>query len=1736
MPTSIEVELPDGSIAEFPDDMPQEQIHEAVKKHFAKPPKVPEQPSQPDTVQFSNEPAEVSRVPVIKYTAPTPKQTAAEAMAERLHPRALMMDKGGTPIPETKDQPSPLATVAGAPARFLSDVGKGALNLGAQGAFNITGQGEEAEKLLSGDMTPLQEGTKLLPPVPQTLARTGQSILETGPKLAAVVASGPAAPATGAYLFGFDDEGKFHPDQAAINAALPMVSKLGGGIATTLAGRLGVSSDAALNLINAGGRYGTANAVLSAQALPGWEQMTDDQKAATVGGILANGLVGLADFHGIKSEGGKVDLTEANRVLTEAAERAKQNIKPIEAKLGQRSAAALPIPARLATAEQPARADVPPVLPPEVKAAEKVLPLAAQAAKDRLGEAETPLAETVQVPAVGADIQSRGTPLAKPTNLPKTLNYTIRPNGKYDISMSGEDGLMGLEGNLTKEQLVAKVGPEMAQQIIDHKGDTPATDEYGYKRGKFKVSELQEKLFGNKGGDSNASSQQETAAVHGDVREQPGESAREVPAEGSGAGVQPPEEQEQAAPEVALKPEDLTDQNLAGQKATATGQIIKKEWFAKNNWSDPKAWTGLIEKQRDSGAINQNSAEAMGLHLRELNQTDPAAAQEALKAARVADAELNAKMKALVATGDFGEAAKWSRAKQFARESAEFATQDRPNHGPNVEKGHAPPIVEGEVVKPKEVIPGEKEEKKEDAGVLNQPAGGEQPPALVDQPVKKAVAKVAKAVADPGIRGRTPKDIKNELLARVKSELDSAPSEDEYLSKETKRVNSGQKVSGEPLMFDKPLSEIKNEVNRNGIKVHSKEIAAALEKHAPKVTIDIPGDGTFTIFKTKEALSEVLRRANKLDTSSSAPMRVERSGISKADKEWIAQQKAAQERQPVPAGPGAATRPGAVLQTDIGQFESNIPPLEQLADAINRFPKQPGGGFKEKLKQWMDDVGIPAKDFATRALVGAKAATARVIDAFTNLPKVTSMDRAVGRWNLEDTEGDLAARRFADAVKKTFPDRSKLRALSNYINAGGDRELLERQAALTKDPELKKTYTDALKFGKDEARLADEIKFYHDQMLSQAMEAGALEEGVEDYLHRYYPRETDPTRKKIESALNEYRFTKNFAGFKRRFYDSDFEAEQAGLKPEKDAAKRILAYDQGFRKALTARAFVKDRYAATMPDGRPEIDVAGVGVPSKADLDTGKESPYLIKPKSKASGDSPEDYRGDYVTFDHPAFRRWKWVGADATGKPILMEGEMAVHPDAVKKYRALFERSWFQKNPLGKALLMPSHFVKQTMLALSAFHPVQIGIHALEHKTNPFNLVDLNTRDPAQAKLIEGGLVVSDLGGGNHFSEGVSGSGLFGKLPIAGEMIKGGQDWLFKDFIPRIKMTMALDALERNRKAYAKDIASGKITDEQLVRLTAREANAAFGEQNYRAMFRHKGFQDVLRFAFLAPDFGEARLRFPLQALTKYGGEQRMALFLGALGMFVAAKSAEKMLTGQMNLSRPFSVTYKDREYGLRNVASDLYHMITDPAGYLRNRLNPIYTRPVLEMLSGRDAFGRKRDVKQQALDEAKQIVPISGRGLVEKDQKLWESFVNAIGLTEHRRSAFGDEMKAVNDWKAKKGYTEPGEFVYDADKDPYSGLTRQLTYGDAADVRNQLDKLTAGKTPAEARRIADHYRRSLVQNKFLTGSRAHETEYLKGLSASDRQRYDAAKAERKAMWDKFVKAWRSKYPAAAQ
>jgi hypothetical protein len=830
-------------------------------------------------------------------------------------------------------------------------------------------------------------------------------------------------------------------------------------------------------------------------------------------------------------------------------------------------------------------------------------------------------------------------------------------------------------------------------------------------------------------------------------------------------------------------------------------------------------------------------------------------------------------------------------------------------------------------------------------------------------------------------------------------------------------------------------------------------------------------------------------------------------------------------------GPGAAQATGATIPPAgaVGSVYSNIAPLDELAQAVRRFPRQKGT-FADKMRQWLDSVGIPIKDKATRAWASIRGIPAWIKTQATTLPTVDNLDRRVGVWNGQDWTGSQAARHFSQAVSAIFKDRSKLRALSNWVNAGGDKAVLARQAALTKDPVLRKTYEDALKFGPDEERLAAEVRQYHDEMLAWAQREGALADGVENYLHRYF-RPDDPALQRKLAAVQYLRFSKDFSGFRQRYYESDFEAEQAGLRPEKDAAKRILAYDYGFRQALTAREFVRKSFesSATAKDGRPELDVVGGGFKIPGSEGPPQVKPVtLIKPKWRQDTGDPVDYRGDYVRFEHPAFKKWHFASTDSAGNPILVDGDILVHPDFAKKYQALFERSWWGKTPFRRGVLALSTFAKQTMLQ-GPFHLVQITTGGIEHRINPFKLVELEPHNPDHIRMAEAGLFAGDQGS-RYMSEGVSGGGLLDKLPVFGEYLQAGKDWLFNDYIPRWKMTLALEAEKRNMARYASDIRAGKITPEQVTRLSARQAAAVFGGQNMRAIYRSKTFQDTLRFLFLAPDFGEERLRQVFQAGGKYGHEQRMALLVGGMGLAVIAKSVEKALTGKMDLSPKhiFSVTYNGKEYSLRNPAADIAHFVTDPIGYLRNRLNAIYTRPLLELTTGRDAFGRKRSYGQQLTDEIKQIVPIPLRGLVEKEQSVTESLLNSTGLTEHRRSDFTDVMKKINEWKAKRGYTEPGEFVYDPDKDPYHPLTSALSTGSKSQIQKRLTEYLAGKPPPEKAKIFKHYARSLLPNRPFTGSRAHEREYLNSLTENERADYARAREERLQMWQKFLSAWR--------
>src|SRR6267142_6075939 len=119
---------------------------------------------------------------------------------------------------------------------------------------------ENIQALSQGERLPATD-LRTLPRPLEITGRAAQGLLETAPRMAAITAlqaGGVPAPIGAAAVFGPTEEG-FSVKQAAIAAALPFVGKYSGAMVESLAGKLGVTHDVALNIFNKlGGATGAA--------------------------------------------------------------------------------------------------------------------------------------------------------------------------------------------------------------------------------------------------------------------------------------------------------------------------------------------------------------------------------------------------------------------------------------------------------------------------------------------------------------------------------------------------------------------------------------------------------------------------------------------------------------------------------------------------------------------------------------------------------------------------------------------------------------------------------------------------------------------------------------------------------------------------------------------------------------------------------------------------------------------------------------------------------------------------------------------------------------------------------------------------------------------------------------------------------------------------------------------------------------------------------------------------------------------------------------------------------------------------------------------------------------------------------------------------------------------------------------------------------------------------------------
>lgn len=655
--------------------------------------------------------------------------------------------------------------------------------------------------------------------------------------------------------------------------------------------------------------------------------------------------------------------------------------------------------------------------------------------------------------------------------------------------------------------------------------------------------------------------------------------------------------------------------------------------------------------------------------------------------------------------------------------------------------------------------------------------------------------------------------------------------------------------------------------------------------------------------------------------------------------------------------------------------------LRELSDKIDAAMKaHPPDDHRMKFAERLDKTVTEGWDKVQMSMGRLTAQASALHDWYMRPPTMSGFRSALGRFSGALNRSAAELFDFTRLLKDKLPNKRSREAITNWIQAGGDDKILADRAQRSKGS-LRAGYEAARTLTQDQLVYAKMAQDYFDIQLKNAIKAGLLQNGIDNYVPQVWKKADQAAASTWFSSLGRSGVLKpDFNAARHRILDSYFEGEQKGFVPQdKDIGHLITSWTKAMNQAVASKNFIRDLTDSLAADGKPVIAPFGSGKAIDSGISTEGNEAYLIYPKGR-----PEEYE-NYRSLDHPAMTKWKWVAKDDFGNPIFMKGDMGVHPDHFKQLDNIINRGkWAAAHPVQSSILKGQAFFKATLLSMSPFHQIQEGTHALFHKVNPFSPPALDLYHPTMTKLLDNGLVI-----GNHdpiaaFDEGLNmKGGLVGMVPGLGGMMQKYSEYLFQDYIPRLKGKMAMEAYERNIHRYSKRIAAGDITTDQIAELTANQANAAFGELNYMMIGRSAQTQAYMRMGFLAPDFLEARARFAGQALRPYGREQQAALIRGAVGLYAMGRILNQLLDDNPHWDKPFSLVVHGYEYKMRSLPGDIWNMLTEPRSFLLHRLNPISVKPLAELGTGKDDFGRRRTLGEWAIDTVRGNAPIPTQGL---------------------------------------------------------------------------------------------------------------------------------------------------------
>jgi GGDEF domain-containing protein len=730
--------------------------------------------------------------------------------------------------------------------------------------------------------------------------------------------------------------------------------------------------------------------------------------------------------------------------------------------------------------------------------------------------------------------------------------------------------------------------------------------------------------------------------------------------------------------------------------------------------------------------------------------------------------------------------------------------------------------------------------------------------------------------------------------------------------------------------------------------------------------------------------------------------------------------------------------------------------IEDTVRELDKIPTRklsPAERIDEASKLAVEQAKGAATGIA-KAGASLKGTWAGVVDSANSPAPWTSFFESLKGLRQGEFRAALELDKYQKRMREVAPSPRERAAMTIFGEARNEQELKQwadqaRQMAKYRGTDAEKTsaakvfakhleaFEDAQKLTGRQKQIAAEHARYYDQQLELLMDAGLLHKGASRYAMHMFAG--DPEALAQAQAVTDFsELAPNPAFLKRRVYPSYFDAMTHGEMPRTlDSGKILSAYHDAFTKTFLTRGFLRSLIEAhDEEDGRPLAALESRAGFSYVKDDSPEAKQIIRQPRR------PDDLSG-YVRIPASQLKNFKWELSDADrellapgykdlpeaeqqklfggedsqypskpGEILALRGDVLVHPKYAGRVSDLLMRSALdraQQDPVletgrkaVRAIQQAGAKLKSGILTYSLFHQTQLGVHALEHMTNPMRLGELSelAKDPTVMEGVGHGLNLLNVD-----SEGV----LASHLGLPG--METYHRYLFRDYIPRLKAETYKNAFRRNLKRY-----SGELTRDEIHLMTAKQVNNGFGGLD-PAFFRHlyrmnnKTWRSLEHLAFFSPDFTKARLGFVGQAFGKYGQEQRMALGLGLITLYSVARITNALLNqgdahwnwrDALQVSIPKNVPLVGgQRVGLRTVQADMLNLIKDPKTFAYNRLNPITLRPTIEFLTGRDNMGRQQTTAHFAKNYAKQMTPIPVQKLFTTSDDRWaDALLQSAGL----------------------------------------------------------------------------------------------------------------------------------------